>query len=297
MNQSENRTRYLAQNDITHTFNLLSKHNDLFFVDNPKNQKNNLKFIGAGRINSLHNYTIECKKFPYCAIEFVSSGRLLLESENGRFELGPGSIFAYTPTSDFKLVNIGDGESLKYFVVFSGSEALDMIRKSNLVPCVPKNVLRPNFMLNFFELLIDCKYFKGDIGARIADRFVNALFEIIGSSEPVDKVVSSVGFMKLRKCKGFIRKNFISLNSASEIAKGCGISQSHLNRIFLKYEKSIPLKYLMHLKMNYAMNVMMLGKISIKELASEVGFEDPLYFSKVFKKYFGFSPRNYVKNL
>ena len=53
----------------------------------------------------------------------------------------------------------------------------------------------------------------------------------------------------------------------------------------------------MCLKMNYAMNVMMLGKISIKELVSEVGFEDPLYFSKVFKKYFGFSPRNYVKNL
>ncbi len=160
----------------------------------------------------------------------MSSGKLLLESKNGRFELGPDSIFAYTPDSNFRLVNIGNDESLKYFAVFGGSEALDMIRKSNLIPCVPKNVLRPNFMLNFFELLIDCKYFKGDTGARIADRFVNALFEIIGSSEPVDKVVSSAGFIKLRKCKEFINKNFKVLSSASEIARKCGISQPHLNK-------------------------------------------------------------------
>lgn len=160
--QSDQRAKYLAQNDIAHTFNLLSKHSDLFFVDNAKNADPKLKFIGAGRINSLRNYTIVRRKFPYCAIEFVFSGKLLLESKNGRFELGPGSIFAYTPDSNFRLVNIGNDESLKYFAVFGGSEALDMIKKSKLIPCVPKNILRPNFMLNFFELLIDCKYFKGD---------------------------------------------------------------------------------------------------------------------------------------
>ena len=294
--QSE-RIKYMAQNDTRHTFNLLSKHNDLFFVENPGEADAALSFVGAGRINSLRNYTIERRKFPYCAVEFVSSGRLLLESESGKFELGAGSVFAYTPDSDFKLVNIGEGESLKYFMVFAGSEALKAIQSSNLAPCVPKSILRPNFMANFFEMLIDCKYFKADTGARIADKFVHALFEIVGSSESVGEVVSSASFLKLRKCKDFISKNFNALTSISDIAKKCGISQSHLNRIFLKYENSTPLNYLMHLKMNYAMNSMMLGKVSVKELAAEVGFEDQFYFSKVFKAHFGLSPRKYIGKL
>ena len=34
-------------------------------------------------------------------------------------------------------------------------------------------------------------------------------------------------------------------------------------------------------------------QISIKELSDQLGFSDPLYFSRVFKKYFGSSPSNY----
>ena len=59
--QSE-RIKYMAQNDTRHTFNLLSKHNDLFFVENPGEADAALSFVGAGRINSLRNYTIERRK-------------------------------------------------------------------------------------------------------------------------------------------------------------------------------------------------------------------------------------------
>jgi YesN/AraC family two-component response regulator len=36
-------------------------------------------------------------------------------------------------------------------------------------------------------------------------------------------------------------------------------------------------------------------KSSIKEIASAVGIEDPLYFSNMFKQVTGKSPKNYIK--
>nr|WP_302849509.1 AraC family transcriptional regulator [Polaribacter filamentus] len=34
----------------------------------------------------------------------------------------------------------------------------------------------------------------------------------------------------------------------------------------------------------------------MKEISYKVGFEDPLYFSRIFKKFMGKSPRNYKQS-
>ena len=38
------------------------------------------------------------------------------------------------------------------------------------------------------------------------------------------------------------------------------------------------------------------GEKNITAIASMVGFEDPLFFSRQFKKYFGVSPTEFIKN-
>jgi AraC-like DNA-binding protein len=46
--------------------------------------------------------------------------------------------------------------------------------------------------------------------------------------------------------------------------------------------------------MNYAKNLLKSGE-NISETAYAVGFSDPGYFSKVFKKHFNINPSDYVK--
>ena len=36
--------------------------------------------------------------------------------------------------------------------------------------------------------------------------------------------------------------------------------------------------------------------LSIKEISYKIGFDDPLYFSRIFKNFMGKSPRNYKKD-
>ncbi len=75
-----------------------------------------------------------------------------------------------------------------------------------------------------------------------------------------------------------------------------GYNQKYITSLF-KSEKSIsPCKYITKLRMEQAKSL--LGKnpeILLKDVAKLVGYDDPLYFSKVFKDYYGLSPSKYTE--
>ncbi len=78
-----------------------------------------------------------------------------------------------------------------------------------------------------------------------------------------------------------------------------GVSTSYFRRKFQKAYGLSPTQWLQRERIDYAMNVAKLagpGRRSVKELAYLSGFEDPYYFSRVFKKWAGVSPREWMEN-
>lgn len=72
----------------------------------------------------------------------------------------------------------------------------------------------------------------------------------------------------------------------------------YLRKLFKKEIGMSPLEYLTNLRMNSAeklLTAMWTNDYSVTEIALMCGYEDPLYFSRVFKKHFGCSPTNYVR--
>ena len=57
-----------------------------------------------------------------------------------------------------------------------------------------------------------------------------------------------------------------------------------------------PQEYVLSNRLSYAMHVIESGDFdNVYEVAKSVGFSDPLYFSKVFKKFYGFSPTKTIE--
>jgi AraC-like DNA-binding protein len=52
---------------------------------------------------------------------------------------------------------------------------------------------------------------------------------------------------------------------------------------------------LKHYKMNAAAKLLLEGNLLVKEVAAEIGFDDPLHFSQSFKSFFGIAPRNFAQ--
>ncbi len=73
-------------------------------------------------------------------------------------------------------------------------------------------------------------------------------------------------------------------------------SAEYLKKMFKKETGQTPLQYLTNKRLESAASTLayMYGKVNVSETAMMCGFSDPLYFSRLFKKQYGVSPRNYV---
>jgi len=80
-----------------------------------------------------------------------------------------------------------------------------------------------------------------------------------------------------------------------EIADYAGISSFHFCRLFKKYTGATLISYFNRLKIQKACAMIAGSNIKIKEIANELGYNDPYYFSRVFKKLTGYSPEYYRK--
>ena len=69
----------------------------------------------------------------------------------------------------------------------------------------------------------------------------------------------------------------------------------YLRKLFKKETGQTPLQYLTDKRLTYAASLLstICGAKNISETACQCGFQDPLYFSRLFKKRFGVSPRRY----
>jgi AraC-like DNA-binding protein len=81
--------------------------------------------------------------------------------------------------------------------------------------------------------------------------------------------------------------------SIDDMAGQQKLSASHFSNLFKKKTGMAPIDYFINLKMQKACQFLYSGKIKIKEIAFELGYDDPYYFSRLFKRYMGISPEQY----
>ena len=81
-----------------------------------------------------------------------------------------------------------------------------------------------------------------------------------------------------------------------QISREFDLSKSYLYSIFRKYTGHAPLDFFISLKMKEACKLLRLTDIYIYEVAQRLGYKDQYYFSRVFKKVIGVSPREYKQS-
>jgi AraC-like DNA-binding protein len=76
----------------------------------------------------------------------------------------------------------------------------------------------------------------------------------------------------------------------------CGISGTYFRKIFEANFAASPQKYISGKRLSRAKSIIDNGDFdTVSEVANSVGYSDPLYFSRAFKKAYGISPSQYAK--
>ena len=122
--------------------------------------------------------------------------------------------------------------------------------------------------------------------------FLQQFFQKILTYSSEQNITS--GHQIVTRCEELIKQNIGSPElSVKWISKQLYISDSHLSRIF-KQQMNLPLvKYITIKRMELAKHYLDNGGHNLQQIALAVGFTDPLYFSKCFKKQYGIAPSKY----
>ncbi len=96
---------------------------------------------------------------------------------------------------------------------------------------------------------------------------------------------------KITEFEQLARENFVRGWKVSDYASSLGISATHLNRLSQEVLGQSPKEYVQALIMLEAKRLLAYTKIDVASVGYRVGFEDPSYFSRVFVRQTGQSPR------
>ena len=93
----------------------------------------------------------------------------------------------------------------------------------------------------------------------------------------------------------FMRENIEKKLTLHEIAEHIGYSASHFSVLFSKRTGYAPLAYFNQLKIQQACQLLDFTDMKVNQVCFKIGIEDNYYFSRLFSKIMGMSPREYKK--
>ena len=228
-------------------------------------------------------------------IHFVSSGRGVFRYNKQEYTLKAGDLFIIHP-SQLATYQADTDDPWQYiWVGFNGTDARRLVNLTGFSKETP--VLVSTAPPETGALLRRIADASGNTAAADAEmvgclyHFLAHLIRMHGQHHAENSHQTYVA-SALR----YIQYNFANDVSVSDIARFVGISRSQLYRAFLQDFGVSPHNYLQTYRINEACSLLHKPGYSVAEVAGSVGFNDPLYFSRVFKAVKGCTPTEYQRN-
>ncbi len=98
---------------------------------------------------------------------------------------------------------------------------------------------------------------------------------------------------KLERIIAILQENVRKDFSLAGVAESCHVSESWLYHTFQERTGFSPMGFVIHLRLQEACRLLATTNQKLQEIAASVGYSDPFYFSRLFKKHLGLPPSQY----
>jgi AraC family transcriptional activator of pobA len=239
-------------------------------------------------------------RLDYYAVIHLTKGFLRAQLGTGTKKIGESSVLFISTGLIFKLLEISpDIEGT--IVVFENSVLNNILSRQGLLKLFDINpVIQLDEQNNrIFALLNQIMLSEFDADKLDLEVFIpllQAMFQKLLGLSYKNKVLSQSHLVAL-KFKELVYKYFTNEKSVAFFAKEMAITENYLNRcskiIFNKSAK----KFIMEVAILQSQLLLQdMGK-NISEIANELNFEDPAYFTRIFKKITQITPSAYRQQL
>lgn len=242
-------------------------------------------------------------------IHYIVSGYGTYTVGGTVYRLGPGDAFLIWPDTGITYCADADDPWEYYWVGFSGSDAPAMLAATAFTKECPlihgseapdssrataQGAKDPGLssLQKHIRRIYDARGNTYEAAVRMAGELYLTLAGLIHSADKAEARQPG-DFVYVQKAIDYIATNYSYPLTVDSVAAYVGISRSQLFREFKKYTGISPKEYLTDIRIKKACTLLKGTSLSVTEVAYSVGYDDPLYFSKVFSKAKGLSPTHY----
>ena len=216
---------------------------------------------------------------------------------DGREEIvSAGYMVLYKPEEIQKYVYYLEDNPEVFWIHFTGSDVKNILAYHGI--SLDEHVfycgVLPDYKALFRKIIQElqlCRYGYEDY---IASLFNDILLLVDRQQHEQKKATGNVQ-EQIERAAAYFNENYNTKISIDDYAESLHISTNWFIHNFKQYAGMSPAQYILSLRMVNAQSLWERTTYNIKEISEIVGYENPLYFSRVFKKEIGKSPAQYRK--
>ena len=230
---------------------------------------------------------------------YVASGKTHFMINGEDREVTAGHMVLYLPRQTQDYVYYGKDKPEVYWVHFTGSDVKNILRHYDIP--MDDNVfycgMVSTYAYLFKEMIHELQTCR--VGFQeLLTMYLRQIFLLIQRSRLEQKpTVSTYMQEEMENAQRYFNEHYNENINIEEFAASRSMSVSWFLRNFKQVVGMSPMHYILTNRINNAVSLLETTDYNVTEISTIVGYENPMYFSRLFKKQKGVSPTDYRKLL
>lgn len=230
---------------------------------------------------------------------YIAAGKAHFYFDGKEQIITAGHMVLYRPKEPQKYDYYGEDQTEVYWVHFTGSDVKNILRSYGLTD--DKRVFYCGSGLdyqNLFRTMINELQMCKEKYSEMLEMYLKQVFIMLeryfanaARTEPI-RVIEEID-----KATKYFNEHYNEDINIEEYTQKNYVSISWFIRAFKQCTGSTPMQYILSKRISNAETLLLDHSYNITEIAQIVGYDNPLYFSRIFKKIKGLSPSEYRKNI
>lgn len=257
---------------------------------------------------------------PYYELIVVADGTVRLKTQQGKLTLEAGDSYLLQPWEAHGGWGEQQGGGKFYWVQFSCSPDMSPFAFNPAADLTVVHAARPEMrtdqdgladhlilpqlfrqprryrLLERFERLLETTrrptgYFRYQATLLLAEMLYSIAEDLL--NQHGTDTSYPLSYVTFRRLVNYLNNCYETDVTKQKLESAIDRKYEYLCQVFKKYAGTTIQQYVQQLRVQRARHLLLHTDRSIKTIAADVGFEEPFYFSRLFKKMVGLSPQHY----
>ena len=230
---------------------------------------------------------------------YISVGRAHFYIEGEEKIVTAGHMILYRPKETQIYEYYSEDKTEVYWVHFTGGDVSNILRsygltKDKKIFCCGSDLEYKN---HFRAMIQELQMCKDDYPEMLEIHLRQIFIKLHRYFSTVSKADNSQIVEDIDKAMLYFTEHYNENICIEDYAKKHNMSISWFIRNFKEYTGSTPMQYILAKRIYNAEALLQNSHYNITEISNIIGYDNPLYFSRIFKKVKGISPTEYRKHI